>query len=127
MKHPRAARRKTLCAVVLACYGILSLAATAPHAHYLDDFRSAGPVVARSAGQGPALACRPDTGSTPGNGGRASQCRLCAWGRSVARPAAAAHLGESEPPLPTIRRVIDGIQLEAPLASTALLRAPPLA
>ena len=116
-----------LCVVVLACYGILFAAATAPHAHYADDFRPAGPVVARAAGQGFTIACRPDTGSTSGNGGRAGQCRLCAWGRSVARPAAASHLGETDPPLQTIRRFIEEIHPEAPLASTALLRAPPLA
>ena len=109
-----------LCAVLVACYGILSVAATGPHAH---DLRSAA---TRDRESPPSAAVEaPASEGSSGQKGRLVHCRLCAWSRSTARPAFAASMSEVEPRPLALRPIPEDSRAENRLAATALLRAPP--
>jgi len=119
-------KRPLLAAVLAACYGILAVAATAPHAH---DSRPSPPSheAVRSLDALPAVLGEPDNADHPASHARPNQCRLCAWGRSMARPASATQLHEIEPPPVSVRRTPDVVRPDLTLVLTPLLRAPPAA
>ena len=113
---------RLLRAVVLACYGILTLAATVPHSHELGAREAARP---RAAAQVPSLVDLAGASSDGSGGGRQSPCSLCAWGRSMARPAATATLEDAGPTVRSPLRTAELVPHSAPNSCSVLLRAPP--
>jgi hypothetical protein len=113
--------KKLLCVVLAACYGILAVAATAPHSHETGATirLDRGPQARVEVVDGRAREGR------SGQSERLALCRLCAWSRSTARPVPATDIIEVEPPRLTARPIPEESRAEDPLSANALLRAPP--
>src|SRR5262245_35780401 len=71
--------RHLVAAALVACYGILCLIATGPHAHGGYDFRL-------DAAREKAFAPDGTAGRTNDTGGVRSDCPLCSWTRGLSRP-----------------------------------------
>jgi len=113
---------KVLRATVLACYGILTLVATAPHAHEFGPGSLPKPLDTIFC---PTLADGSGAPAESSGSSRPTLCGICAFGRSLARPASGASLEEVGPSVRLPQRPPDAVSPEAPHGSAALLRAPP--
>ncbi len=108
--------RTFLAAALLACYGILALAATGPHPH---DFLAPGQA------HDPAFSAAHLLANDPGTTQRA-ECPLCTWTRGATRLAPVAPSGIPRESVPC-HRPDSSPTFRVPCSRWTLERAPPAA
>ncbi len=111
-----------LATIMMACYAILAVLATAPHPH---DLKAATRHSATERTLQRAPAVPPDTGSDDPD--RPGHCSLCSFSRVSARPAPATFIHVADLSPVTQRLAPDPVPASAPQSHSFLLRAPPAA
>ena len=115
--------RRSVCAILAACYGILAVIATAPHRHDWSPL-SLGTA---DAGELHSAAVAPASTNVPQEQTVSGVCRLCAWGGSSARICPVFSPLAGIEPTASARPERRTRATDAPREGNVLLRAPPAA